>query len=132
MRHPDYSNHPVRPGAEQSVHDRVVEYLKQRLQQEGFRDVRTNPGQQKDNAVQCNRQKTIWPDVFTVEDQRVTRIYEVETISTVDIGSADQWDDYSRCVRSFYLVVPESKQEKAKQILQARDIPYVSILTYKG
>ena len=132
MIHPDYPNHPVRPAAEQSVHDRVIETLAQHLQQEGFKDVRTNPGRQKNNAVLCNKQKRIWPDVFTVENKKVTRIYEVETISTVDTGSAEQWEDYARCVPRFYLVVPESKQKEAERILQARGIPYKRIYTYKG
>jgi len=132
MIHPDYPDHPVRRAAEQSTHDRVIATLAQHIQQEGFRDVRTNPGQQKNNPVFCNKQKRIWPDVFTVENRRVTRIYEVETTSTVDTGSADQWEDYARCVPHFYLVVPESKQKEAERILQARSIPCKRIYTYKG
>ena len=121
----------MRPAAEQSVHDRVIQALQEQLEQEGFQDVRTNPDRQKDHTINCDGRK-LWPDVFTVENSRATRIHEVETVGTVDAGAAEQWEDYSSCVRPFYLVVPESRQDKAKEILQDRGIPCDGILTYQG
>ena len=132
MSHPGYPTHPVRPEAEQSVHDQIIQALQQQLQQKGFQDVRTNPGQQKNWSMNCNSQK-LWPDVFTVDqDSHITSVFEVETVSTVDAGSADQWKDYASCVRPFYLVVPESKQEEAEEILADQGILCDGILTYKG
>ena len=129
MSHPDYPNHPVRPTEEQSIHDSVIQRLKEQLQKNGFRDVRTNPGSQKNYAINCDGRQ-LWPDVFTVENGRVTSIYEVETVSTVDAGAADQWKDYSSCEHRFYLVVPKSLQDKAENILQDQHIQYDEIIPY--
>jgi len=133
MKHPDYPAHPVRPPQEQNVHDRVIQDLKQRLQRQGVKDVRVNPGQEKNHPIVCvSTKKQIWPDLFTVENNRVTWIYEVETMSTVDIGSADQWKDYAECIKNakFVLVVPKEKENDAKRILTNRNIPYANVETY--
>jgi hypothetical protein len=129
MGHPDYPNHPVRLAEEQSIHDSVIQRLKEQLQKEGFGDVWTNPGYQKPHTINCDSRK-LWPDVFTVKNDRVASIYEVETVSTVDAGAADQWEDYSSCAHLFYLVVPKSLRDKAENILRDRRIRYDKILTY--
>ncbi|MEN3010613.1 MAG: hypothetical protein ABDI20_06540 [Candidatus Bipolaricaulaceae bacterium] len=132
VKHPDYPSHPVRSAQEQAIHDQLIQDLAQRLRRRGYHDVKPNPGQEKNASVPCGASKTLWPDVVVKEGNRFILIFEVETASTVDKGSADQWEDYAKCVKdaSFVLVVPKGKEVVAKEILESRRIPYKEIMTY--
>jgi hypothetical protein len=121
----------MRSEEEQQSHDRVVELLSQHLQEKGIEDVRTNPGESREHAIQIEGEAEIYPDVFTVEGDQVTAICEVETPSTVHEGSVEQWKDYANLGPAFLLVVPMEEAEAAQQLVEENQIPCQSILTYQ-
>lgn len=127
----DYPDHPTRSEEEQQSHDQVIELLALRLQEQGIADVRTNPGGSRENAIQIEDQGEIYPDVFTVEEEQVTAICEVETASTVNEGSVPQWKEYAELGPSFLLVVPLEEAEAAQQLIESNEIPCQNILTYQ-
>jgi len=131
QNHPEYPDHPTRSAEEQEAHDQVVGLLAQRLQEEGFTDVRTNLGQSRENAIEVEGQTTLYPDVFTLEGDAVTTICEVETPSTVHPDSVPQWKDYASLGATFLLVVPQETAETAYELIQEHEIPCQNILTYQ-
>lgn len=130
----DYPDHLTRSEEEQQSHDQVIELLALRLQEQGIADVRTNPGGSRENAIQIEDQgdhEEIYPDVFTVEEEQITAICEVETASTVNEGSVPQWKEYAGLGPSFLLVVPLEEAEVAQQLIESNEIPCQNILTYQ-
>ena len=129
--HPEYPEHRIRSEEEQSFHDHVIELLVERLQQEGALEIRTNPGQLRQNAIVIEEGKEFYPDVFTVTGDEVTAICEVETHSTTHESSVAQWKDYAGIGATFLLIVPEEEAETAARLLQEHEIPCQGILTYQ-
>jgi hypothetical protein len=127
----DYPDHLTRSEDEQQSHDQVIELLALRLQEQGIADVRTNPGGSRENAIQIEDQGEIYPDVFTVEEEQITAICEVETASTVNEGSVPQWKEYASLGPSFLLIVPLEEAEVAQQLIESNEIPCQNILTYQ-
>ncbi len=128
----DFADHLTRSDDEQQSHDQVIELLALRLEEQGILEVRTNPGEGQENAIQLiEDQGEIYPDVFTVEDDEITAICEVETASTVNEGSVPQWKEYASLGPSFLLVVPLEEAEAAQQLIEANEIPCQNILTYQ-
>lgn len=129
--HPDYPDHPARPAEEQELHDQVVSLLAERLQQEGFQDVRTNPGGNEVNVIEIEDKTEMFPDVFTVEDEHVTAVCEVETASTVDPDAVVQWQDYAALGVDFLLVVPQSQADQAEELIEENGVACDHLLTYE-
>jgi len=129
--HPEYPQHRTRSKEEQSFHDHIIELLVERLKQEGAAEIRTNPGRLKQNAIVVEEGKEFYPDVFTLSDDEVTAICEVETPSTTHESSVAQWKDYAGIGATFLLIVPEEEAETAARLLQENEIPCQGILTYQ-
>jgi hypothetical protein len=121
----------VRSEEEQSLHDHVIELLVERLKQEGAMEIRTNPGGLRQNAIVIEEGKEFYPDVFTLADDEVTAICEVETPSTTHEGSVAQWKDYGEIGATFLLIVPEEEAETAARLLQENEISCQGVLTYQ-
>ena len=66
--------------------------------------------------------KTVYPDLFVVEKGYVTKIYEVETKSTINESSIKQWKTYSKLTSKFYLVVPGKSLELTKELVTTHNI----------
>ena len=117
---------------EEKKHDDVIEFVKTNLIKEGFK-VRLNKSKNKTNDVDDTDENgdkiTIFPDVYTIGEKYVERIYEVETKSSVVKSEVSQWKQYSRNV-DFYLVVPEDKLEDAKKLVAEHNIKVKDFLTY--
>lgn len=126
-----YPQHEARPEGEQQSHDHVIALLAQKLFEEGFADVRINPGESQENAIEVDEEREIYPDVFVVEGEDVTLICEVETPSTVSEEAVAQWRDYATLGPAFLLVVPEESAQLAQKLLEEHQIPCQNLITYQ-
>ncbi len=126
-----HPQHAARSEEEQRAHDHVIALLAQKLFEEGFADVRINPGDSRENAIEIDEEREIYPDVFVVEGDDVTLICEVETPSTVGEGAVEQWRDFATLGPAFLLVVPEEAAPLAQQLLEAHQIPCQTLITYQ-
>lgn len=101
-------------------HDRVISELIPKLNQEKF-DIYTNPNQEKNAGIGDN-----YPDIIMTEkDGRTVKfILEVETVDSVTSEeSVKQWKKYfTEISATFYLVVPVTLLNKAKELCQKEDI----------
>lgn len=102
------------------LHDRVVREIVHYLNKEKF-DVYINPGQEKNAGIGDN-----YPDVVMTEKDgnTVKFILEVETADSVTKDEAiNQWKKYTTEIKAtFYLVVPSSLLNKAKELCQRENI----------
>jgi len=122
---------------EWSIHDQAVDAVaKQRMnfpsKDEPRRQTYTNPDQKHVMGIGQGND-LVYPDIVVVDLDKKEAIIlgEVETESTVDDQSAEQWSDYSRRVNgSFYLYVPEGYEADARKILESNGIKYLGIRTY--
>ena len=101
-------------------HNRVIEEIVPRLNIEKF-DIYTNPSQEKNAGIGDN-----YPDVILTDKggKTVKFIMEVETADSVTSEeSVKQWKKYfSEINATFYLVVPVTLLNKAKELCQKEDI----------
>lgn len=101
-------------------HDRVITEIVPRLNREKY-DVYTNPNQEKNAGIGEN-----YPDVILTEKGGTTVkfIMEVETVESVTSEeSLKQWKKYFTEINAtFYLVVPVTLLNKAKELCQKEDI----------
>ncbi len=104
----------------EELHDRVVRAIQNKLNQRDY-DVYINPGQEKNAGINGN-----YPDVIMTEKGKTTVkfILEVEVAASVSQEEAErQWKKYSTEINAtFYLVVPQSSLNKAKELCQSNNI----------
>lgn len=104
----------------QEIHDRVVREIVNHLNKESF-DIYINPGQEKNAGIGDN-----YPDVVMTEKggNTVKFILEVETAESVTKEEAiNQWKKYTSEINAtFYLVVPSTLLNKAKELCQRENI----------
>lgn len=102
------------------LHDRVVREIVGHLNKDSF-DVYINPGQEKNAGINGN-----YPDVVMTEKggNTVKFILEVETADSVTKEEAvNQWKKYTTEIKAtFYLVVPSTLLNKAKELCQRENI----------
>jgi len=115
-------------------HDSVIESVRARLVVEG-NNVRTNKYKFKSNPVnhtQPNGEKiTYYPDIYTYDENFVTKIFEVETPESINDNEAkEQWVLYARGRAKFYLVVPKDKVDETKKLINKYKIQVEDIWTY--
>lgn len=103
-----------------NLHDRVVREIVSHLNQKNY-DVYINPGQEKNAGIGDN-----YPDVIMTEKGNTTVkfILEIEVSESVTQEEATrQWKKYATEIKaSFYIVVPASSLQKAKELCQKNDI----------
>lgn len=107
----------------QATHDQIVEKVKEGLDQVNH-DIFINPGQQKNMGV-TTINETLYPDIIVTNkgDNHVKIIIEVETEDTVTDLDSKQWKEYADLINApFWLLVPVTKKETAKQILNRNSI----------
>lgn len=101
-------------------HDRVINEIVPRLNREKY-DVYTNPNQEKNAGIGEN-----YPDVILTEKGGTTVkfIMEIETVESVNSEeSIRQWKKYfTEIDATFYLVVPATTLNKARELCQKEDI----------
>jgi len=99
-----------------NLHDRVIAEIVNVLNQEEH-DVYTNPGNEKNAGIVGN-----YPDVVMTEKGGTTVkfILEIETSDSITLIEAnEQWKKYANEIKAtFYIVVPESSLQKAKELCQ--------------
>lgn len=104
----------------ENLHDRVVREIVSHLNQKNY-DVYINPGQEKNAGIGDN-----YPDVIMTEKGNTTVkfILEIEVSESVTQEEATrQWKKYATEIKaSFYIVVPTSSLQKAKELCQKNDI----------
>ena len=105
---------------EKKEHDDVIESVRAKLIADG-NEVEVNKFKSKSSPVTYTKgdgtKGQYYPDVYTHKDSIVTKMFEVETLSSVNDDQAEnQWKLYSKGKAKFYLVVPESKLEEAKNL----------------
>lgn len=96
-------------------HDRIIEEIVLHLNQEKY-DVYTNQGHEHNAGIDGN-----YPDVILTEKGSTTVkfIMEIETIDSVNEESKNQWKKYYDEIKAtFYLVVPASTLNRAKELCQ--------------
>ena len=125
----------MRKEEEWPVHDQVVDAVAtQRMnypsENHPNSQTYTNPDQEKNFFV--NGDNKVWPDLVVIDTKRkaVIIIGEVETESTVNNESAEQWKDYSTRSGDFYLYVPHGYEDEAKRLLNLNGIRCSGIRTY--
>lgn len=103
-----------------NLHDKVVEEIRNVLNQKDF-DIYINPGQEKNVCIGGN-----YPDVIMTEKGKntVKFILEIETSDTVTREEAErQWKKYANEINAtFYIVVPSSAVQKAKDLCQQVEV----------
>ncbi len=103
-----------------SLHDRVIEEIKDVLNQEDY-DIYTNPGSEKNAGIADN-----YPDVImTLKGETTVRyILEVETAISVTVTEClSQWKKYSSEIEAtFYIVVPKSHLKVAQELCKSQGI----------
>lgn len=99
---------------EQTQHDKVIEEsAKTYLRVTTENNIYTNPGQLKRFSV-----KDKFPDLIVkLSDGRVI-IEEIETESSVNQQELRQWVEFAELGYDFTLVVPFSKLEQARKLIQ--------------
>lgn len=101
-------------------HDRVINEIVPRLNREKY-DVYTNPNQEKNAGIGEN-----YPDIILTEKGGTTVkfIMEIETVESVNSEeSIRQWKKYfTEIDATFYLVVPATTLNKARELCQKEDI----------
>jgi len=111
-------------------HDSIINTVASALESQGF-FVKTNPNQKKDNPVERKGGYTYYPDLFVIENEKVTRVYEVETEDSItDEEAENQWKPYSDGAADFYLVVPEKSLSKAKELVNKYNIDVKDYYTF--
>lgn len=115
---------------EQNIHDTAIADLaKELLNRRPSLIVRTNPGTSKDYGLKTN-DKTYYPDIYTFENDEVKRIFEIETESTANESSIEQWKLYSSGSAEFYLVVPKESLQETKELVDKYHIDVAGYWTY--
>lgn len=103
-----------------NIHDRVIREIGEHLNQEKF-DVYTNPNQEKNAGIGDN-----YPDVILTEKgtRTVKFFMEVETVESVSsVEAMAQWTKYYNEINAtFYLVVPVTVINKAKELCQKANV----------
>jgi len=116
--------HNNREPIEQNRHDTIIGRLAKQLVKDG-KKVKTNEGNTKLNGVKNTGESDFYyPDIFVVGvGTNVTEIYEVETESTVNENSIQQWKKYSGDTAKLFLVVPNESLQTAKELAKKHKIP---------
>lgn len=116
--------HTKRTPIEQNLHDTMINLLEKTLKVEG-KSIKTNKGSTKLNGVRNEGDEEIYyPDVFVLgSGTKVTEIYEIETETTVNEDSIEQWKKSSEDTAEFFLVVPKKLLETAKKLAEKHKIP---------
>jgi len=122
---------PDRSEEEQRLQERVIELLENKLLEQENVEVFTNPGVAQNHPVVAEETETLYPDLFTVSDERVTSLCAVETPSSVSEASVDKWNVYSGSAASFFLVLPENKVEAAESLMEENSIHCDKIIIYQ-
>src|SRR6267143_26287 len=125
----------LRKGEEWPTHDDVVNVVASRKLSYPNKThpewkTETNPDQEKNFYVQSRNGDKLYPDVVVHDTKAALMIGEVETESTVNDESAEQWSDYSGLVSDFYLYVPEGTEDDAAQLLQSNRIACSGLRAY--
>ncbi len=116
---------------EQNRHDTIIGRLYSQLSKEG-KKVKTNEGNTKLNGVTNEGDtESYYPDVFVIgTGTKVTEIYEVETESTTNENSIEQWKRSSEDNAKFFLVVPKESLKEAKRLAEKHKIPVKGYFTF--
>lgn len=112
--------HDKREPLEENLHNTVIRGLAEILEKDKL-TVRINPADSKQNGVVTGK-KTYYPDVYTFKGNNVTQIFEVESVSTVNENSVEQWKLYSSGKAKFFLVVPRESLKLAKDLVKKHKI----------
>lgn len=102
------------------LHDNVIRRLKTWLESKHPNCyVIINPGQERNQGV-TRDSETVYPDVVfrPSRGENITRLYEVETVDSVDEEEVIQWKTYDAGPSSFYFVVPENTVDVAKELIR--------------
>lgn len=113
-------SHTPRPAAEDTLHDRVIDWLARHWASPQKYNISTNPDGQQNRWVgsETNQQ---WPDLIAwvregTADKAVW-IAEVETKTSVNETEAkNQWKAYAALTLPLYLVIPSGSALAAKQV----------------
>lgn len=113
---------------EQNRHDTIITILAKQLESDN-KDVRVNPNNTNQNGIKADSEM-VYPDLFVVDRDYVTEIYEVESETTINESSLDQWRKYSRISPKFYLVIPEKSVEATKNLVAKANIKVEGYYTW--
>ncbi|MBU1941955.1 MAG: hypothetical protein KKC68_09305 [Candidatus Thermoplasmatota archaeon] len=121
------------PESEKKNHDEIITSMESKLTKMGLL-IKTNPSISKKHGVKRG-DITFYPDLYVYEIRGekniVIRLYEVETQNTVNDDEAkDQWKKLADGKSDFYLVVPQSLLDKAKDLAGKHKINVKDYLTY--
>jgi hypothetical protein len=106
---------PARP-----EHDRQVELHARKLRDMLF-TVHTNTGGNRSYGI-VRGEAVYFPDIVVEEQDRVVRVYEVETENFTD-REVHKWRLYAGGSSAFHLVVPRDRREDALSLSLANGIP---------
>ena len=117
-----------RPYNSQSLHDSAV-YAAQNIYQQYGMHAWVNPGSEKNHPWNGR-----YIDVIATVNQAADRawVIEVETADSVSqTEAACQWVDYSSVYSTWYLAVPITETEKARQLLSRNGIQNCIVISWE-
>lgn len=112
----------------QSAHDNAVRAAKNIYEKHG-KYVWINPGSEKNKSW-----ADLYIDVIAAENQNSDRawVIEIETEESVSGTEAEgQWKEYDDAYNIWYLAVPTSSADKARELLKEHEITNCEIVTWK-
>jgi hypothetical protein len=121
----------VRPVREQLEHDRVIRVLQAKYKRKF--EVAINPGNEQTTPVTVGALPW-YPDLVlqsTERGRRLLGVVEVETAESVNnLEAMSQWATFGRLRAPFYLYVPASNIDTARQLCTNLQIPVAEVWAY--
>lgn len=129
MTYDDTCPHCKREEKEQSEHDEQIGKFAIMFEEKGYK-VETNKGHSNRYMVTIGGNEC-YPDLVLIDPlDNISIVCEVETENSVNPKAVKQWKSYSSDMYSFYLIVPEDKEDKAKELTESNNIKVAQIFTF--
>jgi hypothetical protein len=117
----DTRPHCKREPKEQVLHDQIIERYANKRRNQGYL-VKTNKGNSKKNSIKIGREDH-YPDIIVYDvGNIISKIYEVETESSINNDAIEQWKAYSKGPIPFILIIPKEMWTIAKELIKTNNI----------